>query len=113
MQEEENFDSPDSKAAQATAFGQESQFVRVRLPREGEVLGVVIGNFGGGRLQVQCKDGQERLCRIPGKIRRTIWVREGDVVLVKPWMVEGDKKGDIIWRYNHLQAEWLRNKKYL
>ena len=58
-------------------------FVRVRLPREGEILGVVIGNVGGGRLQVQCKDGKERLCRIPGKIRRNIWVRQGDVVLLK------------------------------
>ncbi len=88
-------------------------FVRVRLPREGEILGVVIGNVGGGRLQVQCKDGKERLCRIPGKIRRNIWVRQGDVVLLKPWVIEGDERADIIWRYNHIQADWLRNKGYI
>ncbi|VVB57089.1 Translation initiation factor 1A [uncultured archaeon] len=88
-------------------------FVRVRLPREGEILGVVVGNVGGGRLQVQCKDGKERLCRIPGKIRRNIWVRQGDIVLVEPWKIEGEKRGDVIWRYNHLQADWLRNKGYI
>ncbi len=93
--------------------GGESPFIRIRLPREGEILGVVIGNVGGGRLQVQCKDGRERLCRIPGKIRRNIWVRQGDIVLVEPWKIEGEKRGDVIWRYNHLQADWLRNRGYI
>ncbi|MDE1798634.1 MAG: translation initiation factor eIF-1A [Candidatus Micrarchaeota archaeon] len=89
------------------------QTVRVRLPKEGEILGAVIGTVGGGRLQVQCKDGKERLCRIPGKIRRNIWVRHGDIVVVKPWSIDGDHRGDIVWRYNHLQADWLRNKGYV
>jgi translation initiation factor 1A len=87
--------------------------IRVRTPYEGEVLGTVIATVGGGRLQVECKDGKERLVRIPGKIRRNIWVRPGDTVLVKPWEIEGDKKADIVWRYNHLQADWLRRKGYL
>ena len=88
---------------------------RVRLPNEaeGEVLGVVIGNVGGGRLTVQCKDGLERMCRIPGKIRRFIWVRDGDFVVVKPWSIGGDKKRDVVWRYNKYQAEWLRQKGYI
>ncbi|MFA5108204.1 MAG: translation initiation factor eIF-1A [Candidatus Micrarchaeia archaeon] len=87
--------------------------IRVRLPKEDEVLGTVIATVGGGRLQVACKDEKERLVRIPGKIRRNIWVRPGDVVLVKPWTIEGDKKADIVWRYNHLQAQWLRDRNYL
>lgn len=87
--------------------------MRVRLPREGELLGTVLQTVGGGRLQIACKDGKERLCRIPGKIRRNIWVRQGDIVIVKPWEIEGDKKGDMIWRYNHLQAQWLRNKGHI
>jgi translation initiation factor 1A len=87
--------------------------IRVRLPREGEMLGTVLQTVGGGRLQIACKDGKERLCRIPGKIRRNIWVRQGDIVIVKPWVIEGDKKGDMIWRYNHLQAQWLRNKGHI
>jgi len=87
----------------------------VKLPNEadGEMLGIVVGNVGGGRLTVQCKDGKERMCRIPGKIRRFIWVRDNDIVIIKPWDIGGDKKADIVWRYNKYQAEWLRNKGHI
>jgi len=73
----------------------------------------VIGNVGGGRLTVQCKDGKERMCRIPGKIRRFIWVRDGDIVIVKPWTIGGESKADVVWRYNKMQAEWLRAKGHI
>lgn len=87
--------------------------VRVKLPKEGEILGVVTGMMGGGRLGVACKDGKDRLCRIPGKIRRHVWVRDGDIVLIVPWEIDGDKRGDILWRYNRLQADWLRQNGYI
>ncbi|MBU0531940.1 translation initiation factor eIF-1A [Candidatus Micrarchaeota archaeon] len=83
---------------------------RLRMPREGEVLGVVLGLMGGSRMKVACKDGKERMCRIPGKLRNRVWVREGDVVIVKIWEIEGDKKGDIIWRYWPLQAKILKEE---
>lgn len=86
---------------------------RVRIPKEDEILGIVTGVVGGGRLVVQCKDGKERMCRIPGKIKRNIWVRDGDIVIVQPWEIDPDKKADIIWRYNRLQADFLRNKGYI
>ena len=89
---------------------QQPQMGSLRMPREGEILGVVIGTVGGGRLMVACKDGKERLCRIPGKIRRFIWVRDNDIVIVVPWEIGGDKKADIVWRYNKYQAETLRMK---
>ncbi len=88
---------------------------RVKLPDEsqGELLGIVSGMLGGGRLLVAAKDGSELICRIPGKIRKHIWVRDGDIVIIKPWSIGGDKRGDIVWRYNRLQAEWLRSKGYI
>jgi translation initiation factor 1A len=91
-------------------MGEEEQEVigRLRLPRKGEVLGVVISMMGASRLLVDCIDEKERMCRIPGKIKRRIWVKDGDVVLIKPWVVESDKKGDLVWRYTRLQADWLR-----
>ncbi len=92
---------------------QEQPMGWVKLPRDNEILGVVIGTLGGGRLMVQCKDGKERMCRIPGKIRRYIWVRDGDIVIVVPWEIGGDKKADIVWRYNKLQAEWLRRQGHI
>jgi translation initiation factor 1A len=85
----------------------------VRLPKEGEILGVVIGTLGGGRLMVQCKDGKERIARIPGKIRRNIWVRDNDIVIIVPWEIGGDKKADVVWRYNKIQAEFLRRQGHI
>ncbi len=89
---------------------EEEQQVRVRVAREGEIYGVVLANVGSSHLQIQGKDGKERMCRIPGKIKRNVWVREGDIVVVKPWPIEPDKKCDLVWRYNRLQADWLRRK---
>ncbi len=83
------------------------------MPKEEEVLGVVISTLGGSRMRVACKDGKERVCRIPGKLRNKIWVKENDVVIVKPWEIEGDTKGDIIWRYYPLQARILREKGHI
>jgi len=92
---------------------EEDQFSRTRIPKKEEILGLVTGLMGGSRVAVSCNDGKDRLCRIPGKIKRNIWVKEDDVVVVKPWSVEGDRRGDIIWRYTRLQADWLRRKGYI
>jgi translation initiation factor 1A len=86
--------------------------VRVRVPKKGELLGLVIGMMGASRLLVSCADGKERLCRIPGKIKRRVWVKEGDVVIIEPWEIEGDKRADIIWRYTRIQSDWLRANGY-
>ena len=83
---------------------------RVRFPREGEILGVVTGLSGGSRMTVLCNDGKERMCRIPGKMKKRIWVKEGDAVAVRPWEVEGDKKADVAWRYGPLETSILRKK---
>lgn len=82
----------------------------MRLPRKGEIFGVVVALQGGARMIVQCADGKERLCRVPGKIKRQIWVKEGDTVLIVPWSVEGDEKADIAYRYTRLQVEQLHRK---
>ena len=94
---------------------EEQKITRVRLPNkeDGEMFGLVISLLGAGRLLVSCEDGKERVCRIPGKMRRFIWVRENNYVIVKPWSIEGDKKGDVIWRYNKFQEQWLKSKSYL
>ncbi len=81
---------------------------RVRLPRKGEVLGVVTQLMGGARMTVQCVDGKERMCRVPGKIKKHIWVIEGDYVLVEPWSIEPNEKADIAYRYTKSQADNLK-----
>jgi translation initiation factor 1A len=91
----------------------EGVYVRVRTPKKDEIIGIVIGRVGGSRFIVNCNDGKERMCRIPGRIRHQVWVKENDYVIIQPWSIEGDKKGDIIWRYTRVQAEWLKRQGYL
>lgn len=91
----------------------EEQQRRLRLARENEVFGVVIGMMGGSRMKVACKDGKERMCRIPGRMKNTIWVKDGDVVLIRPYEIQGDKKADIVYRYNPLQARMLKEKGFI
>jgi translation initiation factor 1A len=79
-------------------------------PGQGEVLGVVIKLLGFDRILVKCQDGAERLCRIRGKMKRRVWIREGDIVIVSPWDFQTDKRGDVVWRYTHSQADTLRRK---
>lgn len=38
--------------------------------------------LGNGRLEAVCFDGQKRLCHIRGKMRKKVWVNQGDVVLL-------------------------------
>ncbi len=83
------------------------------LPATTDVLGVAVKMLGFDRIMVKCQDGHERMCRIRGKIKRRVWIREGDIVLVSPWDFQADTRGDIIWRYTRGQAEWLRKKGYL
>ena len=88
------------------------QGFRVRLPRDKEVFGLVEQLHGGKRMTVKCSDDKIRMCRIPGKLKR-VYVREDDYVIVEPWDIEGDKKGDIIWKYRKVEEDWLRRKGYL
>ena len=85
----------------------------IKLPEQNDVLGVVKKMLGFDRVMVSCQDGHERLCRIRGKLKRRMWIRIGDIVLVSPWDFQSDTRGDIIWRYKRNQVEWLRKKGYL
>lgn len=89
------------------------EVVRVRVPRGRQFLGEVEQLLGDRRMSVKCTDGNMRLCRIPGKVRRRIWIKEGDIVLVEPWTVQSNEKGDVLWRYTPQQAGWLDSKGYL
>lgn len=86
---------------------------RIKLPKGRETLGSVEQRLGGSRIRVRCADGNVRICRIPGRLKKFLWVREGNIVIVEPWEYGGDKKGDIIFKYRKNQADHLRNKGYL
>ncbi|UCE37205.1 MAG: translation initiation factor eIF-1A [Thermoplasmata archaeon] len=89
-------------------------FVRLRLPKrnEGEIFGIAEQLLGASRIKVMCADGKSRLGRIPGKIKKRMWIREGDLLIVRPWNFQDDK-ADIIYRYTKTQASSLKRKKLL
>jgi translation initiation factor 1A len=91
----------------------EGSLEHMLLPSAGDVLGMAIKMLGAERIMVKCQDGKERLCRVRGKLKRRVWIREGDIVLVSPWDFQSDKRGDIFWRYRRNQSDWLRKNNYL
>lgn len=88
-------------------------FFRVRLPSGKQVLGILESRLGGSRSRVICSDGKVRICRIPGRLKRELWVRPGDILIVEPWEFGGDEKGDILYKYRKSEEQWLRRKGYL
>ncbi len=93
---------------------EEPLLLRVRIPQKEEVLGIVKQRLGGSRMRVLCLDGKERICRIPGRLRRALWVRENDVVVVEPWELGGNEKGDIVYKYkSKAEVDFLKKKGYL
>jgi translation initiation factor 1A len=84
----------------------------LRMPEEGEVFAEVLDMLGANRVKVRCADGEQRTVRIPGRMQKRVWIREGDVVLVEPWDWQ-DEKGDITWRYEKSEADQLREEGHL
>lgn len=78
------------------------------MPKDTEVVGFVTQAVGASNFRVRCADNLERICSIPGRLRRRFWIKEGDVVLVKPWMVQGTERGDIVWRYSLADKDRLK-----
>ena len=83
---------------------------RLKMPQEGEIIGVVTKTAGASKFVVRCADGNERLCIIPGRLRRQFWIKENDVVIIRPWTVQGNEKGDIVWRYSVMDMSKLRER---
>ncbi len=91
----------------------QAEITRIKLPRGKEVFGIIERRVGGSRMIARCLDGKTRNVRIPGRLKRTLWVREGDIVIVEPWELSGDDKGDVIYKYTPTQVQWLKNKGHL
>lgn len=82
------------------------------MPGQGQLFGRVIKLVGGDNVIVKCTDSKIRTCRIRGKIKRRMWIREYDLVLIAPWDFQSDR-ADIIWRYIAAHAEKIKQDGYL
>ncbi len=92
---------------------EEQQVVtRARLPKNNEVIGIIEQRLGGNKMMVACLDGKSRNCRVPGRLKRELWLRPGDVVIIELWELDKEK-GDVIFKYRPNQVEWLKQQGYL
>jgi translation initiation factor 1A len=85
--------------------------IRVPLPNRkvNEMFAIADVILGGRRVRSICEDGQTRLARIPGKMRRRQWVREGDLITLQPWEFQ-DEKANVCMRYTKTQSLYLSRK---
>ena len=95
------------------SYDSSEEVFRVRMPRDDELLGIVDIRLGFGKSSVRCSDGKTRISRVPGALKRRLWVRPGDIVLIIPWEFESEKKADIRYCYKKNHAAWLRNNGHL
>ena len=77
----------------------ESALKEIRIPEEGEMFGRVLKMLGGENVMIKCTDGITRRGRIRGKLKRRVWIRDNDIVIIAPWDFKDSEMGDIVWRF--------------
>ncbi|MFI5414807.1 MAG: translation initiation factor eIF-1A [Candidatus Lutacidiplasmatales archaeon] len=90
------------------------EVIRLPLPRRGrgEIFGVASQLLGAARIRVQCEDNISRMGRITGKMKKKMWIREGDLLILRPWGFQ-EGKADILFRYSRTQATYLARRNLL
>lgn len=63
--------------------------------------------LGNGRLEALCFDGSKRLAHIRGKLRKKVWINQGDIILLSLRDYQ-DEKGDVILKYSADEARSLK-----
>jgi len=91
----------------------ESALKEIRLPEEGELFGRVLKMMGGENVMIKCADGVTRRGRIRGKLKRRVWIRDNDIVIIAPWDFNESERGDIVWRFTLPQVEWLKDNNHI
>ncbi|MFO7619332.1 MAG: translation initiation factor eIF-1A [Thermoplasmata archaeon] len=87
---------------------------RAPLPKEykREMLAIADQLLGASKIRVMCADGKSRIGRIPGKLKKRMWIREGDLLIIRPWEFQEDK-ADILFRYTRTQAMSLARRRII
>ncbi|KAI8599600.1 eukaryotic translation initiation factor 1A, X-chromosomal, partial [Dissophora ornata] len=67
----------------------------------------VLKMLGNGRVEAQCFDGEKRLAHIRGKMRKKVWINQGDIILISLRDFQDDK-ADVILKYNTEEARNLK-----
>lgn len=87
---------------------------RLPLPRRnrGEIFGIASQLLGAARIRVMCEDSVSRMGRITGKMKKKMWIREGDLLILRPWGFQ-EGKADILFRYSRTQSQYLARRNLL
>ncbi|KAK9447388.1 nucleic acid-binding protein [Limtongia smithiae] len=75
---------------------------------DGQEYAQVVKMLGNGRLEAQCFDGEKRLAHIRGKLRKKVWINQGDIILLSLRDFQ-DNQGDVILKYNADEARSLKS----
>ncbi|CAO3611563.1 unnamed protein product [Cunninghamella blakesleeana] len=75
---------------------------------EGQEYAQVVKMLGNGRLEAQCFDGVKRLAHIRGKMRKKVWINQGDIILLSLREYQDDK-ADVIQKYTPEEARQLKS----
>lgn len=93
---------------------------------EGQEYAQVVKMLGSGRLSCSCFDGQTRLAHIRGKLRKKVWINNGDVsrpisptvpaksclqysqIILLSLRDYQDDKGDVLIKYTADEARSLK-----
>lgn len=94
------------KKKQGKKFVQQER--ELALAEEMQAYGQIIRQLGDGRMEVQCLDNVKRMAHIRGKMKKKVWMVQGDVVLVSLREYEEDKC-DIILKYTEAEVRQLKN----
>ena len=79
---------------------------------EGQEYAQVVKMLGNGRLEAQCFDGARRLAHIRGKLRKKVWINQGDIILLSLRDYQ-DEKGDVIMKYSGKFYSYSNNLSYI
>ncbi len=101
-----------SEKKRAQEQQEEQKIARAPLPKGREVIGIIEQRLGGNKMMINCVDGKQRNCRVPGRLKRKLWLRPEDIVIVEPWELD-NTKGDVLLKYKPNQIEWLRKNNFL
>ena len=74
---------------------------------ESEEYAQVIKILGDGRFECNCTDGVKRIAHVRGKMRKRIWIANGDIILVSLRDFEPEKC-DVVEKYKEKEVAKLK-----
>lgn len=79
----------------------------LQLRDEGQEYAQVTKMLGSGRVECQCFDGEQRHAHIRGKMRKKVWISQGDIVLLSIREFQPEQ-ADVILKYHPDEARALK-----